>query len=413
MENKCNMKKIIVSASISFTIILAIDSVQANPERYGHPQCVQEKVDAQVVLFGGHSIDKYILMDFYSDCALPFDENEIYPPAPQECLDAKINAFRVDSGPEAPIRFDVMEEWRKECRNEENQRLEDPDTSEVIIQAPKDNLSPNEIVAGIFEAREREEEYRSNNPHSTGLSYDAEFLVEAWNDEFGYFLLSTPIDSWWTNGSCTGHIHYALQGHVPHLGTDSTAARKIVDDFCKSIIPVEEEASNWVKNCFNSRSSELHEVTGIFPSTEALKNAYGTCITEENERHTQAELERFAENMRIAAQRRADEAQHQAALEANAPTMVERLQSFVSRSPDIEVEWRYMGTDTWLEITATEDRVVLRDVKVNRGNCSSSGVDPAMRYGFGETARINIGCSYNTLREVEVTTNRGTFTYTF
>lgn len=75
-------------------------------------------MDAHLTLFTESSLERYSLGDYYSECGLPIDEDAIYPPAPEECMDAKINAFRKSEGEEAPIRHDVLEEWRDECLGE-------------------------------------------------------------------------------------------------------------------------------------------------------------------------------------------------------------------------------------------------------------------------------------------------------
>lgn len=242
--------------------------MKANPaSEYDHPECVQEKVDAHLVLFSELTLDRYSLSDYYSECALPFDEDAIYPPAPEECMDSKINAFRESEGQETPIRHDVLEEWRIECLDEQESSRDD-------------------------------------------------------------------------------------------------------------IVAIEQE---------NERQRTAQE-----EDARQIRNA----------------IEQSFERSRVKKQR-------EAALEANAPTILERLQSLASLDPDIDVGWRSNGMTNWLEITAIEDRVVLNDVNVNRGNCRSGQVDSAIRYDFGDKARVSLGCSIDSLREVEVTTNRGTFTFNF
>lgn len=269
------MKNIVLR---NFTIICAFiisGPIKANPAlEYDHPQCVQEKVNAHLVLFSSHSLDRYNLGEYYNECGLLFDEDEIYPPAPEECMDSKIDAFRESEGEEAPIRHDVLEEWRIEC-------LEDPENS-----IDKSDSIQQDIVQQRAEQDANERQLR------------------------------------------------AEQGEI------------------------------------------------------------------------ERQLRAAFENSRV-------EAQRQAALDANAPTIKDRLRSLVSRNPDVEVGWKSNGMNTWLEIIAIEDRVVLRDIKANRGRCTAGQVDPAIRYDFSEVARIHLGCSYAGLREVEVTTNRGTFTFYF
>lgn len=402
------MKTIIASVATSFFLITYAGSVRANPAlEYDHPQCVQEKLNAHVVLYGAYTVDQYIVMDYYGECGLHFDEEAIYPPVPEECLNARVAEFRVHAGPEAPIRFDVLEEWSEECRSEHEVGVSKEASvyAEYLERGVGDDLSPEKIISGLMEAMEWEERHRLDNPHGRhGVSFAVDFLQDSWNEGFGFFLLATPIKSWQAEGSCAGHIQYAMNEHVPYFSINEYGIRVVVDGFCKNISPVDPEASFSVRSCFDARAQELHQATGVFPSSDSLKDSYSNCVREVNDREFQAAFQRGIEEARLKAQRKA-------AVEANAPTLGERLQALVSLSSDVEVAWRTDGFRTWIEITATEDRVVLRDVKVNRGNCRSVEVDPAIRYEFGQKAIVGIGCSHEALREVEVTTNRGTFKF--
>ncbi|MCD1589016.1 hypothetical protein K7H09_23740 [Halomonas sp. IOP_14] len=273
--------------TLSVSAFIFAGSVAANPAaEYDHPACVQEKVDAHLVLFSVLTLDRYSLGDYYRACALPYDEDAIYPPAPEECIDAKIDSFRKSEGQETPIRHDVLEEWRVECLDDQGSSI---DSSAAIDQEA-------ERQRAAQEENERQQ---------------------------------------------------AAQAERERLQAQEESGRE-------------------------------------------LRNA----------------IEQSFERSRL-------EKQRQAAIDANAPTMLERLQALASLSSDVEVGWKSNGVTTWLEITAIEDRVVLRDIVVNRGNCRSTEANPTIRYDFGDKARVSIGCSVDALREVEVTTNRGTFVFNF
>lgn len=72
-----------------------------------------------------------------------------------------------------------------------------------------------------------------------------------------------------------------------------------------------------------------------------------------------------------------------------------------------------------IRIQAVADQAVIRDVKVNRGNCplvenSIAALNQAVTLSFGEQWRAYPkSCSIDKVKEVEVTTGNGTFTFNF
>ena len=94
-----------------------------------------------------------------------------------------------------------------------------------------------------------------------------------------------------------------------------------------------------------------------------------------------------------------------------------------SSGPDIEVS---ISPDLYqnaiFDIQAIGENVVVKDVSVNRGNCE---LHPAVVKRLAETIEIKLGehfrggtrvqnsCRFDSVKEVEVTTNAGAFTFSF
>lgn len=60
-----------------------------------------------------------------------------YAHANQSCVDQRIADFRAHAGPDAPIRFDVLEEWEEECSTgSESALFSSPDIEITISSNP-------------------------------------------------------------------------------------------------------------------------------------------------------------------------------------------------------------------------------------------------------------------------------------
>lgn len=75
----------------------------------------------------------------------------------------------------------------------------------------------------------------------------------------------------------------------------------------------------------------------------------------------------------------------------------------------------------YVGVRAVVDSVVIQKISINRGNCGERAVDKTIK--FGETTRIKIGnytvgyynvgsgCSPRDIKEVQVVTDKGTWTF--
>lgn len=68
-----------------------------------------------------------------------------------------------------------------------------------------------------------------------------------------------------------------------------------------------------------------------------------------------------------------------------------------------------MTLSPMIEVTSMVDTVKVNSIKINRGNCKSSGSGSQLK--FGENARFyTSNCD---VKEIEVNTDDGSFTFTF
>lgn len=85
--------------------------------------------------------------------------------------------------------------------------------------------------------------------------------------------------------------------------------------------------------------------------------------------------------------------------------------------PEVEVTLRTHPLSAYfsvIEIQSITDRTVIKDVIVNRGNCSllrEMKEDVELQYGAHFTTPSS--CAINSIREVTVTTDNSTFTFQF
>lgn len=92
-----------------------------------------------------------------------------------------------------------------------------------------------------------------------------------------------------------------------------------------------------------------------------------------------------------------------------------------SSEPNIEVSIesnQYHGSLVFT-IQATTDEVIVKNVVINRGNCAlpagtAKDIERTVKLGFGQNYRgYSPSCTVNDVKEIEVTTNEGAFTFTF
>jgi len=92
-----------------------------------------------------------------------------------------------------------------------------------------------------------------------------------------------------------------------------------------------------------------------------------------------------------------------------------------SSEPNIEVSIQpnqHWGTLVFI-IQATTDEVIVKNVVINRGNCAlppgtAKDIERTVKLGFGQSYRgYSPSCTVNDVKEIEVTTNAGGFTFSF
>lgn len=92
-----------------------------------------------------------------------------------------------------------------------------------------------------------------------------------------------------------------------------------------------------------------------------------------------------------------------------------------SSDPDVAVtigENQYWGTLAF-DIQAAADDAVIKKVTVNKGNCSlpegtAADISRTVHLKFGQTYRgYSNDCKMENVREIEVTTEKGEFVFTF
>ena len=106
-----------------------------------------------------------------------------------------------------------------------------------------------------------------------------------------------------------------------------------------------------------------------------------------------------------------------------AMSMVALLLFGCSSEPNIEVsiqpnQYQYWRTLVFI-IQATTNEVVVTNVVVNRGNCAlplgtAKDIERTVKLGFGQSYRgYTPSCTVDDVKEIEVTTNAGKFTFSF
>jgi len=92
-----------------------------------------------------------------------------------------------------------------------------------------------------------------------------------------------------------------------------------------------------------------------------------------------------------------------------------------SSKPDIEVTIspnQYWGPLVF-NVQSTGDSATVKGVRINRGNCplpagTSKDLERTVKLGFGNSYQgFSPSCKVNDVKEIEVTTDAGTFTFHF
>lgn len=90
-----------------------------------------------------------------------------------------------------------------------------------------------------------------------------------------------------------------------------------------------------------------------------------------------------------------------------------------SAKPNVEVSMGSIALNTTaFNIQAIGDEVTVKNVVINHGNCRlSHGTDKEMereiKIDFGKSYRGYSSCPAGEVKEIKVTTDRGTFSFTF
>ena len=81
----------------------------------------------------------------------------------------------------------------------------------------------------------------------------------------------------------------------------------------------------------------------------------------------------------------------------------------------------YMHENYYIQVRAIVDSVLIEKISVNRGNCGEKTIDETLN--FGKTTKVKIGdytvgyagsgCSPRDVKEVQVFTDKGTWTFNF
>lgn len=84
---------------------------------------------------------------------------------------------------------------------------------------------------------------------------------------------------------------------------------------------------------------------------------------------------------------------------------------------------QYLSQTFYVRVTAVVDSVTIKRVVVNRGNCGDSEVERTLSFGEAYKERIGgrivnmaippNGCSINSVKEVQVFTDKGDWTFNF
>jgi len=96
------------------------------------------------------------------------------------------------------------------------------------------------------------------------------------------------------------------------------------------------------------------------------------------------------------------------------------LAASCSSKPNIKLSIKpnpYYGTLSFV-IQATENKVIVTGVVVNRGNCklpagTAAEIGGTVNLSFGESYLGFGSCPYDNAKEIEVTTNAGSFIFSF
>lgn len=66
-----------------------------------------------------------------------------------------------------------------------------------------------------------------------------------------------------------------------------------------------------------------------------------------------------------------------------------------------------------LHFQALDDRIVITDMVINRGNCGFNTDRLPLTLGFGNTARVGIHCPVSNVIEVQIEANTGSWVFNF
>ena len=88
-------------------------------------------------------------------------------------------------------------------------------------------------------------------------------------------------------------------------------------------------------------------------------------------------------------------------------------------TPSVEVEkyqeWNQYSLqyNAFIRVRAVEDVVVVKNVVVNRGNMKLPYGFKQMTLNFGQSSTMRVWGDMNAIKEVQVTTDKGTWTFNF
>ena len=80
---------------------------------------------------------------------------------------------------------------------------------------------------------------------------------------------------------------------------------------------------------------------------------------------------------------------------------------------EVRLEPSEEGHVTHVVISGVVDDVQLKGFTINRGNCTGSFFEKGRHLKFGESSKIYGGCHINEVKEVEIDTDQGEYTFTF
>jgi len=80
---------------------------------------------------------------------------------------------------------------------------------------------------------------------------------------------------------------------------------------------------------------------------------------------------------------------------------------------DVSLESSTTGNGSRVVISSRVDDVELQGFSINRGNCRGSFFEKGRHLKFGQISKIFASCNPENVKEVEVKTDQGEFTFSF